>query len=172
MRYSLVLLLVVFFALPAMAQVDESKNPVKYQGFVEAGVGAAYNLNTAQTVSSLNMQPLWMISTSHGVKYKGLFGGIGVGYNFTQRDKENMYIVFGDVRYSFEKCKLAPSVGAKGGLIYDPYWIEKVQKYGAITSSLEVYNNLRVGLEASVFSRPARHFTANALFVVSYSFGK
>lgn len=63
-------------------------------------------------------------------------------------------------------------MGAKVGLIYDPYWIEKVQKYGAITGSLEVYNNLRLDLEGSVFSRPARHFTTNALFVVSYSFGK
>ena len=172
MRYLLVLLLAVLFVIPAWAQVGENRSSVRYRGFVEAGVGAAYNLNTAQTVSSLNIQPLWMISTSHGVKYKGLFGGIGVGYNFTQRDKENMYLVFGDVRYSFEKCKLAPSVGAKVGLIYDPYWIEKVQKYGAITGSLEVYNNLRLDLEGSVFSRPARHFTTNALFVVSYSFGK
>lgn len=151
--------------------MDAKKTSVKYRGYVEAGVGAAYNLNTAQTISSLNMQPLWMVSTSHGVRYKGLFGGVGVGYNFTQRDKEKMYIAFADLRYGFEKCKLAPFLGVKAGMIYDPYWIEKVKSYGALGVNVDVYKGLRIGVKGSIFCRPARHFTANGLFVVSYSFG-
>ena len=159
------------FALNAQ-NADIGDRACGYRGIVELGVGAAYNVNTAQVISTLNMQPLWAIFTSHGVKYKGLFGGVGFGYNLSQRDKENMYLAFSDVRYSFEKCKLAPSIGVKGGIIYDAHWIEKVKPYGAIGVNVDVYNGLSVGVEGSIFSRPARHFTANVFFVVSYSFGK
>lgn len=143
---------------------------VRYRGIVELGVGAAYNVNTAQTLSSLNMQPLWAVSTSHGVKYKGLFSGVGIGYNFSQRDNEKMCLAFGDVRYCFEKCKLAPSVVVKAGMIFDHYWVEKVKPYGAMGVNVDVCKGLRVGVEGSIFSRPARHFTANGICVVSCSF--
>lgn len=143
---------------------------IGYRGIVELGIGAAYNVNTAQTISSLNLQPLWAVSTSHGVKYKGLFGGVGIGYNFSQRDNEKMCLAFGDVRYCFEKCKLAPSVGVKAGMIFDHYWVEKVKPYGAMAVNVDVCKGLRVGVEGSIFSRPARHFTANGICVVSCSF--
>ena len=145
---------------------------IQYRGHVEAGVGAAYNVNTAQTVSTLNMQTLWSIGTSHGVKYKGMFGGLGLEYNHSQRDKENMYLFYGDVRYTFEKCKIQPMIGVKGGMIYDPYWTETTKPYGALSGSVKVYDKFRVGLEGTIFKRPARHFTANALVVVSYTIGK
>ena len=173
MRKLIVCLIAVLSLCLLRAQNLEGEGrTVCYKGIVELGIGATYNFNSAQTLSTLNLQPLWTVTTSHGVNYKGLFGGIGIGYNFSQRDKENMYLVFGDVRYVFVKFKLKPSVGAKAGIIYDPYWIEKVQKCGAVTASIEVYEGLRVGLEGSIFSRPARHFTANGMFVISYSYGK
>lgn len=174
MNYRIIALLVcMFVVLSTHAQsVEDNDRTVGYRGIVELGCGSANNLNTAQTISSLNMQTLWSITTSQGVKYKGLFGGVGFGYNHSQRDKENMYLSYADVRYAFENFKIAPSIGFKAGVIYDPYWIESIQKYLALTGSVEVYDQLRFGLEGSVFSRPSRHFTANGLFVVSYCFGK
>lgn len=171
MRVLMTVLVALLTVWSASAQsVDNEGKSVRYKGFVELGVGAAYNLNTAQTVSSVNMQTLWELQTSHGVFYKGWFGGLGMGYHHSQRDSEDMYLAYGDVRYCFEKCRLLPAIGLKGGIIWDPYWIEKVQTYGAFSASLRVYDRLRVGVEGSVFTRPSRHFTANAVFVVSFEF--
>lgn len=173
MRNYIICIAVILFSIHVNAQEAEKiGKTISYKGFVELGGGIAYNLNTAQTVSNLNMQMLWHVTTSHGIKYKGLFGGLGLGYNRTQRDKENMYLTYADVRYTFNKCINAPSIGLKGGIIYDPYWIEKVQSYGAITCNLKVYKRFYLGLEGSVFTRPSRHFTANALLVAGYTIGE
>lgn len=171
MRRWLIVLMALLTVCSASAQSVESEGKaVRYKGYVELGVGAAYNLNTAQTVSTVNMQTLWAVQTSHGVTYKGWFGGLGLGYHHSQRDKENMYLTYADVRYTFEKCKLQPAIGLKGGIIWDPYWIEKVQRYGALSASLRVYDRIRVGMEGAVFSRPSRHFTAYAAVVIGYEF--
>lgn len=171
MRVLMTVLVALLTVWSASAQsVENEGKTVRYKGFVELGVGAAYNLNTAQTVSSVNMQTLWELQTSHGVFYKGWFGGLGIGYHHSQRDKENMYLAYGDVRYSFVKCKLQPTLGLKGGIILDPYWIDKMQWYGTLSASLRVYDRIHVGMEGAVYSRPSRHFTANAVFVVSFEF--
>lgn len=171
MRHWMTVLVALLMVCSASAQsVENEGKAVRYKGFVELGVAAAYNLNTAQTVSTVNMQTLWAVQTSHGVTYRGWFGGLGLGYHHSQRDKEDMYLTYGDVRYCFEKCRLMPVIGVKGGIIWDPYWIEKVQTYGALSASLRVYDRIRVGMEGSVFTRPSRHFTANAAVVVSYEF--
>lgn len=173
MKYLISILLALMFVYPVFSQdINKGCKAISYRGFVELGGGTAYNLNTAQTISTVNMQIYWSVTTSHGISYEGLYAGIGVGYNHTQCDKENMYLTYADVRYVFEKCKVAPSLGLKAGIMYDPYWIEKVQKYAALTISIGVYKGLGVGLEGSIFSRPSRHFTVNALFVVSYTIGK
>lgn len=171
MKSWMTVLVALLMVCSASAQgVENVDKALRYKGFVELGVGAAYNLNTAQTVSTVNMQTLWAVQTSHGVTYRGWFGGLGLGYHHSQRDSEDMYLTYGDVRYCFEKCRLAPAIGVKGGIIWDPYWIEKVQTYGALSASLRVYDRIRVGMEGSVFTRPSRHFTANAAVVVSYEF--
>ena len=171
MKCWMAILLALLFVVSASAQsVEVEGKAVRYKGFVELGVGAAYNLNTAQTVSVVNMQTLWTVQSSHGVAYKGWFGGLGMGYHHSQRDKEDMNLNCGDVRYCFEKCKVQPAIGLKGGFIWDPFWIEKVQLYGALSASLRVYDRIRVGMEGAVFSRPSRHFTANGVFVISFGF--
>ena len=60
----------------------------------------------------------------------------------------------------------------RGGIIYDPRWVSKVQAYGALITGVTVYKMLQVGLRLSLFSRPSRFFTANAAFVLSYELGK
>ena len=171
MKLWMTILVALLTVCSASAQgVENEGKAVRYKGFVELGVGAAYNLNTAQTMSVVNMQALYTVATSHGVTYKDWFGGLGVGYHHSQRDKEDMYLTYGDVRYCFEKHNLQPTIGLKGGGIFDPYWIEKVQVYGALSASLCVCNRIRVGIEGSLFGRPSRHFTANGVVVVSYDF--
>lgn len=172
MRYLFTYLLTLLCVISASGQIVVKKEtPIKYLGVAEVSAGVAYNLNTSETISTNNMQMLWAFSTSHGFVYKGLFGGLGFGYNHSQRDKENMYLIYTDIRYAFEKCKLAPFIGVKGGIIYDPYWIEKVKPYGAVGINVNVYKALCFGLEGSVFARPSRHFTANAFVVVGYTLG-
>ena len=103
---------------------------------------------------------------------KNWFVGAGVGYYHSFRDKENMYPFYIAGRYTFEKVRIRPYIEARAGIIYDPLWIETVQKYGALSAGVSVYKGLQVGLRGSIFSRPSRLFTANAAVVLSYAFGK
>lgn len=144
--------------------------PISYRGFVDVEGGIAYNLNTAQTVSTNNMQFYTSVSTTHGVQWSQCFVGLGVGYYHSYRDKENIYPVYGAFCYTWEKVQFKPFANVRLGIAYDPYWISKVQKYGAIGIGLEVYKNLQVGCRAVVFSRPSRYFTANAAMVLGYAF--
>lgn len=152
------------------AQEKECNNG--YRGYVDFALGDAYNLNTAQKISTNNMQWYSMLSTTHGYHWKNWFAGAGVGYYHSYRDKEDMYPFYVAGRYTFENTKLRPYIGLRAGIMYDPYWIEKVQKYGALSVGLSVYKGLQVGLRGSIFSRPSRFFTANAAVVVSYEIGK
>ena len=143
-----------------------------YKGYVDFAVGDAYNLNTAQTISTNNMQWYTMISTTHGYQMKDWFVGAGLGYYHSYRDKENMYPFYLAGRYTFNKVKVKPYIEARAGIMYDPYWIEKVQKYGALSVGIKAYKGFQVGLRGSIFSRPSRYFTANAAVVIGYAFGK
>lgn len=143
-----------------------------YRGYVDIALGDAYNLNTAQTISTNNMQWYSEITTTHGYVLNNWFVGAGVGYYHSYRDKENMYPFYATGRYTFEKAKIRPYIEARAGIVYDPYWIEKVQKYGALSVGVCVYKGLQVGLRGTIFSRPSRFFTANAAIVLSYAFGQ
>ena len=143
---------------------------LEYKGFVDLETGISYNLNTAQTVNTNNMQFFTTVTTTHGVQMKQYFVGIGVGYMHSYRDKENIYPVYGAFRYTYDKVRLKPFADVRFGIVYDPDWISKVQTYGAISIGLEVYKKLQLGCRASIFSRPSRFFTANASVVLGYSF--
>lgn len=143
-----------------------------YKGYLDFAVGDAYNLNTAQTISTNNMQWYTMISTTHGYQMKDWFVGAGLGYYHSYRDKENMYPFYLAGRYTFNKAKVKPYIEVRAGIMYDPYWIEKVQKYVALSVGIKAYKGSQVGLRGSIFSRPSRYFTANAAVVVGYAFGK
>lgn len=143
---------------------------LKYQAFVDMEGGIAYNLNTAQTVSTNNMQFFSSITTTHGVQLKQCFVGLGVGYYHSYRDKENIYPIYGAFRYNWDKVKYKPFASVRLGIAYDPYWISKVQAYGAIGLGIEVYKKIQVGCRATIFSRPSRYFTANASVVLGYEF--
>ena len=143
-----------------------------YRGYLDIALGDAYNLNTAQTVSTNNMQWYSMLSTTHGYQLNNWFVGAGIGYYHSYRDKEDMFPVYATGRYTFEKVKLKPYIEARAGIMYDPYWIEKVQEYGALSVGMKVYKGLQVGMRGSIFSRPSRYFTANAAIVISYAIGK
>ena len=148
----------------------QNMSSLKYQGFVDVEGGIAYNLNTAQTVSTNNMQFFTTVSTTHGIQIKQCFVGLGVGYMHSYRDKENMYPAYGAFRYTYDKVRLKPFADVRLGIVYDPYWISKVQTYGAISIGAEVYKKLQIGCRASVFTRPSRYFTANASVVLVYKF--
>lgn len=70
------------------------------------------------------------------------------------------------------KAKIKPYIEARAGIMYNPYWIEKVQKYSALSVGIKAYKGFQVGLRGSIFSRPSRYFTANAAVVIGYAFGK
>lgn len=161
------LCLAICMAIVLHAQNDVS---LKYKGMVDMEGGIAYNLNTAQTVSTNNMQFFTTFSTTHGIQMKRCFVGLGVGYMHSYRDKENIYPMYGAFRYTWEKTRLKPFADVRLGIVYDPYWISKVQKYGAVSIGVEVYKKLQVGCRASIFSRPSRYFTANASVVLGYAF--
>lgn len=55
---------VLFFALLWMSTANAS---VPYRGHVDFALGDAYNINTAQIISTNNMQLYGMTTTSHGV---------------------------------------------------------------------------------------------------------
>lgn len=155
-----------------MANAQEEKSANGYRGYVDMAVGDAYNFNTAQTISTNNMQWYTMVSTTQGYVMKNWFVGAGVGYYHSYRDKENMYPIYAAGRYTFEKARVKPYIEVRAGIMYDPLWIEKAQKYGALSVGINVYKGLQIGLRGSVFSRPSRYFTANAAVVIGYSFGK
>lgn len=148
----------------------QNENRLKYKGFVDIESGVAYNLNTAQTVSTNNMQCFSLITTIHGVQLNSCFVGIGVGYYHSFRDDENIYPIFSAFRYDWKKVKLKPFVDLRLGTVYDPYWISKLQEYGAIGFGVELYQKMQLGCMASIFSRPSRYFTANVALIVGYVF--
>ncbi len=163
------LLSFVFFSLSIVRGSEPQRG---YRGYVDFALGDAYNLNTAQTISTNNMQLYSEITTTHGYVINNWFVGGGVGYYHSFRDKENMYPIYATGRYTFEKAKIRPDIEARAGIVYDHYWIEKIQKYVVLSVGVSVYKRLQVGLRGTIFSRPSRYFTANAAVVISYEFGK
>ena len=142
-----------------------------YKAYIDVSLGDAYNFNTAQLISTNNMQLYSMVSSTHGYQFDEWFIGGGVGYYHSFRDGENMYPLYAAGRYSFDTERLKPSIGMRAGIVYDPRWVSKVQAYGALSTGVTMYKRLQVGLRLSLFSRPSRFFTANAAFVFSFEFG-
>ena len=155
-----------------MAVVLYAQNgaPVKYKGMVDIEGGISYNLNTAQTVSTNNMQFYSSVTTTHGIQLKLCFLGLGIGYYHSYRDKENIYPVYGSFYYTWDKVQLKPFADVRLGIVYDPYWIRKEQAYGAVSLGGQLYKNIQLGFRATVFSRPSRYFTANSSVVLGYAF--
>lgn len=170
MRKIVLLFFCVMWAIPSYAQSGSLEKG--YRGYFDAAIGDAYNLNTAQKISTNNMQWYGEITTTHGYVMKNWFVGGGIGYYHSFRDKESIYPIYAAGRYTFGSTKLKPYIEARAGIMYDPLWIEKVQKYGALGAGVKVYNSLQAGVRLSIFSRPSRYFTANAAIVVSYAIGK
>lgn len=166
--------LLLFFELVwfSIAIAQENEPNKGYRGYVDFSLGEAYNPNPEQRTSINNLQLFSIFSTTHGYVLNNWFIGAGVGYYHSFRDKENMYPMYLAGRYTFEGTKIKPYIDARAGIVYDPYWINKVQAYGAIGAGIKVYKGLQAGLRLSVFSRPSRYFTANAAVVLSYAFGK
>ena len=167
-------IILLLLGLSWISIVDAQEDGVNrgYRGYVDFAIGDAYNLNTAQTVSTNNMQWYSMFSTTHGYHWENWFVGAGLGYYHSYRDKVNMYPIYAAGRYSFGNVIIKPYIEARAGIMYDPNWIEKVQKYGALGGGVKVYKGLQAGLRLSIFSRPSRYFTANAAVVISYEIGK
>ena len=166
-RFVFVLIFAFFFTIVRGERFNNG-----YRGYVDFAVGDAYNLNTAQTISTNNMQWYSMLSTTHGYQLKSWFVGAGIGYYYSCRDKENMYPLYAAGHYTFRYVKNKPYIGLRAGIMYDSLWVEKIQKYGALSAGMSVYKGLQIGLRMSVFSRPSRYFTANAAVVLSYAIGK
>lgn len=170
MRKIAVLFTVLTFVSIAVARGGD---PYKgYRAYVDFALGDAYTLNTAQIISTNNMQWYSEITTTHGYVMNNWFIGGGIGYYHSFRDKENMYPIYSASRYTFGKVKIKPYIEARAGIVYDPLWVETTQMYGALSAGISVYKRLQVGLKGTMFSRPSRYFTANAAIVLSYAFGK
>lgn len=167
-----VVILFIFSLLLAPLYAQNGNIYKGYRGYVDVAIGDAYNLNTAQTISTSNMQWYAEITTTHGYHWKKWFVGAGVGYYHSFRDKENMYPIYAAGRCTFEKSKMRPFIETRAGIVYDPRWIQTVQAYGALSAGMNVYKSLQVGVRFSMFSRPSRYFTANAAVVLSYEIGK
>lgn len=165
-------ILFFFMACFSVANAQECGSKKGYRGYVDFAVGDAYIFNTAQLISTNNMQWYTMLSTTHGYHWKNWVVGAGLGYYHSYRDKENMYPFYLAGRYTFENTKLRPYIGIRAGIMYDPLWIERVQKYGALSVGVSIYKGLQLGVRGSIFSRPSRYFTANAAVVMSYEIGK
>lgn len=170
MKKILLLFIILTCTLSVLAQEKSANNG--YRGYVDVSIGDAYNVNTAQTISTNNMQWYTEITTTHGYVLKNWFVGAGAGYYHSFRDKENIYPFYLAGRYTFGSVRIKPYIEVRGGIVYDPYWIETVQKYGALGVGVNVYKGLQVGLRGVIFSRPSRLFTANAAVVISYAIGK
>lgn len=168
-KFLSVFVFICWFSVPNVQGQDSGKG---YRGYVDVDMGDAYNLNTAQTISTNNMQLYSMISTTHGYYIDRWFIGGGIGYYHSFRDKENMYPIYAAGRYSFVNVKTKPYIETRAGIMYDPNWVHQVQAYGALGVGLKMYKRLEFGIRGSVFSRPSRYFTANAAVVISYKFGK
>lgn len=165
--------LLTFGLIWLAASIAKGGEPYKgYRGYVDLSLGDAYNFNTAQKISTNNMQLCSVISTTHGYQLKNWFVGGGIGYYHSFRDKENMYPVYGTGRYSFENIEIKPYIETRAGIVYDPRWVHQVQAYGALGTGVNVYKKLQIGLRLSFFSRPSRYFTANGEVGVSYMIGK
>ena len=143
-----------------------------YRLYIDLALGDAYNFNTAQIISTNNMQFYSMVSSTHGYEMNVWFVGGGVGYYHSFRDGESMYPVYAAGRYTFSKVKMNPYVETRGGIIYDPRWVNPVQVYGALNAGVNIYKGLQAGIRLSLFSRPSRYFTANAAVVLDYAFGR
>lgn len=143
-----------------------------YRSYVDFALGDAYNFNTAQTISTNNMQLYCELTTTHGYALKNWFVGGGIGYYHSFLDKENMYPIYAAGRYTFESAKVKPYIETRGGIVYDSRWVRPVQAYGSLSAGIRVYKGLQLGMRALIFSRPSRYFTANAAVVLSYEFGK
>lgn len=170
MKINHLLPIILFFLSFAIAKGEELCKG--YMWYVDFALGDAYNINTAQRISSNNMQLYSMITTTHGYVYKKWFIGGGVGYYHSFRDGENMYPVFASGRYISRNFKNKPYLESRAGIIYDPLWVRKVQAYGAFSAGMNIYKRLQIGIKLSIFSRPSRYFTANAAVVFSYAIGK
>lgn len=164
--------LIIFLSWSSFAFGQENTSNRGYRGYVDFALGDAYNLNSAQTISTNNMQWFSELTSTHGYAMESWFFGAGAGYYHSYRDKENMYPIYAAGRYTFEKAKIKPYIEARSGIVFDPYWIEKVQYYGALNIGLKVYKGLQVGVRMSMFSRSNRFFTANAAVVLSYAIGR
>ena len=166
--------LVLVFLLPGFSFVPVSGGEPRKSNlvFFDGSVGVSYNPTAAQMISTNNIQLFSGFSTSYGCRLNNWSVGGGVGFYHSFRDGENMYPMFADIRSSFDTVILKPFIGMRGGIIYDPRWVSKVQASGALISGVTVYKMLQVGLRLSLFSRPSRFFTANAAFVLSYELGK
>ena len=163
----------LFYIVAFSSSIAKGEEPNKgYRGYVDISIGSAYNPNPVQKISINNVQWYAEISTTHGYVIKNWFVGAGLGYSHSYRDKENMYPFYLAGRYTFNNAKMEPYIEARAGIMYDPYWIERVQKYGALGVGIKVYKSFQVGLRGSIFSRPSRYFTANASVVLSYEIGK
>ncbi len=149
-----------------------AKAGIPYRGYVDISFGNAYNFNTAQTVSTNNMQLYGMASTMHGIVLKNWFLGAGVGYYHSFRDQENMFPLFLVVRNTYDKLKVHPYIEARAGTVYDPLWERKLQVYGTLGAGISIHKKIQLGVRLSAFSRPSRYFTANAAVAVSYSLGQ
>ena len=171
MKKYLVALFFILVDCPFVLAQHEVSNS-GYRGYVDCVMGGSYNLNTDQLISINNMQWYTMLSTTHGCHQKNWFVGAGVGYFHSCRDNENMYPLYVAGRYTFENNKIDPFLELRAGIVYDPQWIEKVQKYSAFSAGIKVHNRIQAGLRVSIFSRPSRFFTANAAVVLSYDFGR
>lgn len=167
-----VTILFLFFIVASISSVKCSEPYRGYKGYVDIALGDAYNFNTAQLISTNNMQFDTMVSTTHGFVLNNLFLGGGIGYIYSFRDKEKMFPVYAAGRYTFSNAKVKPYIETRAGIIYDPLWARQVQGYGALSTGLNIYKRLQAGLRFSIFSRPSRFFTANAAVVLSYAFGK
>lgn len=159
-----------FLCVACTMWAQEETSTMKYKGLVDLESGIAYNLNTAQAISTNNMQFFTTLTTTHGVQLKQYFVGLGVGYMHSYRDEENIYPLFAAFRYDRINAKWKPFADVRLGIVYDTYWISKVQAYGSISVGFEIYKNIQLSCRGSIFSRPSRYFTANAGVLLSYAF--
>lgn len=167
-----VLMVIVGFVLMSSVLANGQESVRGYRGYADFALGDAYNFNTAQLISTNNMQLYGMVSTTHGYVMDNWFVGGGIGYCHSFRDGENMFPLYAAGSYTFRKTKLKPYIEARAGMIYDPLWIRTVQAYGSLGAGMSVYKRLQVGLRLSMFSRPSRYFTASAAVTIGYAFGK
>ena len=170
MKKILFLLSYIIVFSSSIAKGEESNKG--YRGYLDFAFGDAYNPNPPQIISTNNIQLYMEISNTHGYAFKNWFVGAGVAYYHSFRDKENMYPVYAAGRYTFENSKMKPYVETRGGVVYDPRWVQTVQAYGALSGGMKVYKRLQVGLRFSIFSRPSRFFTGNAAIVLNYAIGR